>query len=272
VKEDERNRKTCEMAHKELFRTQVLLKESLKMFVKKYLKYGNNLFDDMVNANMWERLSDCRQGAILLDRVDDCIPIVRTTTAYRIPSQSLSPVHRRIIEDVKTTFGNVDDAIEFNNIMVEWYISKAKKMGYHSDQALDLAKDSYICIFSVYKDSNEARPKKLVVRHKNSKQTDVLTLDHNSVVLFSTTTNAEHVHKIVSEPEATASDWYGMTCRLSKTLIRISDGVPYVTSTGRVFTLANAVEKKEFIDHKRMENSHIDYLYPEIKYALSLVL
>lgn len=159
--------------------------------------------------------------------------------------------------------------VSFNNAMAEMYDYRYTKMGYHSDQALDLAPDSWICIFSCYEDRSEAHPKILVIKDKVTRETSELVMEYGSVVMFSTTTNERYLHKIVSKTQQTQSTWLGITFRLSKTFVHYANQIPYLGN--RVLTIASDQERKEFCRHKRAENEQIGYDYPDIHYTLNSV-
>ena len=247
--------------------------DNCRMFTKIQLNHRANLFEDLICANRWEELSSSRKCAILNRCNGDHIPIVRTTTAYSIPSQPLASIHHQLITEIQKAmvdaYGYFTD---FNNVMAEHYTPCSTKMGFHSDQALDLAASSYICILSLYEDENEPHPKKLVMKHKASGEVSALTLDHDSLVFFSTSTNDHFVHKIVSDEQKCTTDWLGLTFRLSDTFVQNIDGLPRLVRCGRALKLASEDERKEFFRHKKKENSIIGYRYPEIPYALSLLI
>lgn len=238
----------------------------------------SDLFQTLRNANDWEEFSGGREGDILvdLDQRGGLIPIIRTTTVYNKPSQPFATVHYALIDKIKNEVKSMTDKsqVEFNNAMVEVYDSRYTKMRFHSDQALDIADDSYICIFSCYEDGNdEPRPRKLITKDKVTGNTAEYLMDNNSVVLFSRATNEKFVHKIVADGKAPKSRWLGVTLRLSKTFIRYdADGNMFMCSPDHVntkLTLATDKERHEFFTHKSLENAQVGYCYPDISYTLS---
>lgn len=238
------------------------------MFRKFVLNYDDNLFTSLSKSCVFEQFTPSRSGAILVARYKDKIPIVRTTTKYTSCSQLFTDLHYKIIEDIKK-MTNVS-TIDFNNAMIEIYDQKYSTMKFHSDQALDLAEDSYICLYSCYENEHEQNPKKLVIKDKKSGEQSELILEQNSIIIFSKSTNDEHLHKIVSDNiNKTKSRWLGLTFRLSKTFIDYKDNVPYLVSTGQPLNFANEIEKKEFYKHKSLENAGVGYVYPYISYTLS---
>jgi len=160
---------------------------------------------------------------------------------------------------------------EFNNAMIEIYDSTYRKMGSHSDQALDLADDSYIAIYSCYEDPATTNLRKLIVQQKGDdidKQSKILSMHHDSVIFFSTSTNSQHLHKIVLDTED-SNRWLGITFRLSKTFIKWIDGVPTLTHSGIPLTLANKEESKRFYKFRSEENREVQFNYPELNYTVS---
>ena len=68
-------------------------------------------------------------------------------------------------------------SVGFNNALIENYTNAYTTMGSHSDQALDLADESFIAIFSCYKHPEIANlPRKLLVELKEPGGADVGTL------------------------------------------------------------------------------------------------
>ena len=126
----------------------------------KLSKHVNNIFQSLSTANEFESFPpDGRmmwRGAILYqaERGSDRLPIVRTTTRYSRPSQSLSPGHHDLVEAIHTVAG-LPEQLNLNNVMAEIYEPSYKTMKWHSDQALDLDPASYICIYSCYENENE---------------------------------------------------------------------------------------------------------------------
>lgn len=217
----------------------------------------------------FEDIAKGRKGAVLVDCKDDTIPIVRTTTVYNSPAQRFSEIHYDLVNDIKKVVEQRGDAknIEFNNALIEIYDNTYYKMGYHTDQALDLEQDSWICLFSCY-EKPTVNIRTLVVKNKRTAESSQISLDHNSFVLFSTADNQEHLHKIVlRDPVNVENKWLGITFRLSKTFVHFNNSVPYINATA--LKIANDNEKREFLIHKGKENSSIGYVYPEIGYTNS---
>lgn len=242
------------------------------MFEKFIIDYKTNLFDQLVDTASYEDVANGRKGAVLADYKDNLIPIVRTTTIYNKPSQRMSKIHYDLIESIKKI---TNKNMEFNNALIEIYDSNYRTMGYHSDQSLDLAENSYICIFSCYNiaqynDYNSYDCRTLNIKEKLSGKCSDVTLEHNSIVLFSLSTNSEHLHKIVLNTSLIQNNrWLGITFRLSKTFIRFVNEIPYFYPTNRVLKLADENEKKEFYKCRSLENKGIKYDYAEMNYTIS---
>jgi hypothetical protein len=204
------------------------------------------------------------------------IPIVRTTTKYEKPAQRFSKVHFDIIKQIRAKAQEefkIDD-FEANNALIEIYDTNYRKMGFHSDQALDIADDSYIAVYSCYNNMgrNPDTLRKLKIKNKETDENSEVLMDHNSVVMFSTDTNYQHLHKIVLEGnkhDDVDTLWLGITFRLSKTYIKIVDEIAYFTD-GRVLAIANEKELKEFYKLRGAENrSKTKFEYPTLTYTIS---
>ncbi len=145
-------------------------------------------------------------------------------------------------------------------------------MGSHSDQALDLADDSFIAIFSCYKHPDLANPpRKLLVELKESGgDRHAIPLTHNSVVVFSVDTNQRLKHKIVldTSSQTPENQWLGITFRTSKTFVRFRDESAYFLDDA-ILTLANDQQRREFYHLRHRENNEPDFTYPRITYTIS---
>ena len=160
-------------------------------FKKILIKTDKNIFKKLSQNIEFEEIVLGRTGAILVnDKLN--IPLIRTTTQYKMPAQKFLPIHQDIISEINKQFSY---KITFNNALTEIYDSRYIKMGYHSDQSLDLDDNSYIGLFSCYDDPTYIR--KLLIKEKSTGICSEILLEHNSVVLFSTTTNRNFLHKII---------------------------------------------------------------------------
>lgn len=218
---------------------------------------GDNLFNTLSDGIYFETTGKGRQGAVLIDvQTDGQVPIVRTTTIYKQPAQKFLPIHYKIIETIKNRHPKLVNMLQFNNALIEVYDDNYRTMKYHSDQALDLNPDSYICIFSCY--SNPGADIRILQITKKIDNTRVeVALEHNSMVFFSVATNNEYLHRIVLQ-QKNDNKWLGITFRLSKTFV-----------PNKSLRLATDNERVEFYKYRAQENKLIGYQYPELDYTIS---
>lgn len=227
-------------------------------------KLDDDLFNIITNNIKLESLGKGRVGAILVSDLD-IIPTVRTTANYKEPVQPFLPIIYKLIRKIKK---NTNINANFNNAMIEIYDNNYKTMGYHSDQALDLDDNSYICLFSCYNHNiNDVR--KLQIKNKVTNNEIIITLDNNSIILFSLQDNKENVHKIILDNINSNNKWLGITLRLSKTYIKFINEIPYLSSDVPLY-LANDKEKNDFYKCKGYENKLVNYIYPKINYTCSI--
>ncbi len=245
------------------------------MFTKVILDYKDNLFSELSEITKFEDITKGRDGAVLVDTENSLIPLVRTTTKYIRPPQRFQSIHydimEKINEKVKETI-NLDD-IHFNNALIEVYDCKYHKMGFHSDQALDLAEDSYIAIYSCYENVQNVKRsslRKLIIKNKETDKSSEIIMEHNSVIIFSLQTNRQHLHKIILENINENNRWLGITFRLSKTFINHIDNTPFIYNTDNILTLANKEETIKFYKLRGEENKSLDFKYPEFNYTISV--
>ena len=227
-----------------------------------------NSFEDLLRACELEKTGKGRLGANIVKCDESKIPIVRTTTSYDKPYQTFGPLHEEIISSIQK---NMKSKCDFNNAMVEVYDNDCTSMSYHTDQSLDLENDSMIAIYSCYKNP-ENSIRKLIVRNKKDEFQEEMSYDmtHNSVILFSTNTNAEHLHKIILDGKnnrENGNEWIGITFRKSKTFIS-HDDFPHFED-GRELRLATELERKEMCRLKGKENRYTKFEYPNINYTIS---
>lgn len=217
-----------------------------------------DLFDALLASARFEDLGTGRRGAVLVDCVDGTVPLVRTTTQYRAPAQPFRASHAQLAHAI---------APSCNNALIEHYTSAYSTMKRHSDQALDLADDSTIAIYSCYRDP--AQPsRRLVIKPKADGDARTLVLAHHSVVSFSLATNRRFTHTIALVERAPANDWLGLTFRTSKTPIRFVAGAPHFAD-GTPLTLAGEDERRSFFQLRRRENAELDFTYPPLHYTIS---
>ncbi|UGT56286.1 hypothetical protein [Nocardia asteroides] len=227
-----------------------------------------DLFAELAASAALEELGRGRRGTTLTE-VDAAgrVPLVRTTTRYRHPAQRFRPVHDELAQRIQTLAGL---PVAFDNALLEIYTNDYATMGSHCDQALDLADESFIAVFSCYREPVAMPPRKLVVAPKGSGETVEIPLAHHSAVVFTVATNRLLEHKIVLDAPAGAApnEWLGVTFRTSKTHLRFHDGPPYLPG-GERLTVADEEQRQEFYRLRRRENKETDFTYPPLTYTVS---
>lgn len=227
-----------------------------------------NLFAALSGSVRWEDLGKGRQGAVLA-KLDETggVPLVRTTTQYGSPAQRFQALHEHLAQQIQE---RAMIPVGFNNALIERYTNAYTSMGSHSDQALDLADDSFIAVFSCYEHSELGPPRKLIVEDKMSGGEKLeIPLTHNSIVAFSVASNRHLKHKIVLDAPAQADNqWLGVTFRTSKTLVQYRDGQAVLPSGARL-TVADDEQRREFYQLRRRENNETDFVYPQLTYTVS---
>ncbi|MFJ5933498.1 hypothetical protein [Streptomyces sp. NPDC093071] len=228
-----------------------------------------DLFAELSASTRLEDLGKGRRGGVIA-RVDETggVPLVRTTTRYGSPAQRFREVHERLARRVRE---RADLPVGFNNALVESYTHAYKTMGAHSDQALDLADDSFIAVFSCYRDPGAGPSRKLVFETKEpGGEKFEIPLAHHGVVAFSVATNRRLKHRIVWDAPAGADDnpWCGVTFRTSKTVVRFRDGHAYLPQGDRLVR-ADEEQRSEFYRLRRRENGETDFDYPPLTYTVS---
>ncbi|MCK9870334.1 hypothetical protein MRI28_11900 [Nocardiopsis dassonvillei] len=228
-----------------------------------------NLFAELSESALLEDLGKGRRGAVLTKAVEaDGVPLVRTTTQYGNPAQRFRTVHEGLAQRIQELAAI---PVGFNNALIEVYTNTYKKMGGHSDQALDLADDSFIAVFSCYRHPEASPPRKLVFESKEAgAERFEVPLAHNSVVAFSVESNRRLKHRIVLDaPDQRADNqWLGVTFRTSKTLVRFRGGHAYLPQGVRLMS-ADDEQRREFYQLRRRENNETDFVYPPLAYTVS---
>jgi len=220
-----------------------------------------NVFQEVLRVTMFEEVCKGRLGAVLVDpSPDGLVPLVRTTTKYTEPPQVFKPIHHEIAKKIR---------YPFNNALIEVYDDDYKTMGFHSDQAQDLAEGSMIGVFSAYEDPEKGGLRELIIKNKETKETHTLQMTHHSVILFSLETNCRHLHKIhLTEPRG--NRWLGITFRVSSTLLRFYEGLPYLRSPSVPLRYTeDEEERKAFYKKRSAENKSLDYTYPPFDFTIS---
>ncbi|MBK7826955.1 MAG: hypothetical protein IPJ59_17360 [Nannocystis sp.] len=228
-----------------------------------------DLFAELSASARLEDLGRGRRGAVLV--VTDGprgVPIVRTTTAYTLPTQCFRPIHGTLSRQIRAC---ASLAIPFNNALLEVYTRAYATMGAHSDQALDLDDAGEIALFSCYEHPEAGPSRRLMVESKEPGEPSfVIPLLHGRVVVFCADTNRRFRHRIVLDPAAGDPDnpWLGVTFRSSRTWVHVLDGQPRLAD-GTPLTLANDEERREFLRLRRRENQEADFVYPRVTCTLS---
>lgn len=222
-------------------------------------------FDELVASARFDDVGKGRRGTVLVEvDAQGAIPIVRTTTPYRVPATRFGELHVRLAREIRQVAA-ISQA--FDNALIEHYTNAYTRMKPHSDQALDLADGSSIALYSCYRDPG--RPtRRLRVKSKESEVAFELPLAHGSVVVFSLETNRRFVHAIELIANACDNEWLGITFRTSKTFVRFVDGQPWL-SNGTRLTLATDDQRRELFQLRRRENDEPSFTYPAISYTLS---
>ncbi|MFB6615898.1 hypothetical protein ACFCV9_17065 [Streptomyces sp. NPDC056367] len=228
-----------------------------------------DLFAELSASTRWEELGRGRQGAVLT-KADAAggVPLVRTTTRFGSPAQRFQAVHERLAQRIQE---RAELAPGFNNALIESYTNAYRTMGGHSDQALDLADDSFIAVFSCYRHPEAGAPRKLIFESKETGgEKFEIPLVHNGVVAFSVDSNRRLRHKIVLDAPVQTADnpWLGVTFRTSKTLVRFRDGEAFLPEGPRL-TSADDEQQHEFYRLRRRENKESDFKYPLLTYTIS---
>lgn len=241
------------------------------MFYKYQLLVPPDMFAELANSVEFVPVAKGRVGTNIVHPSGNSIPIVRTTTPYSTPANKFKPIHSELVELIGQTSQQIINSNNFklNNGLCEIYTDEYRKMGWHTDQALDLAPNSWICICSFYENSNCKNFRKLQIQNKITKEQTEISLEPDSLIMFSTETNVQHVHKIVLPNEEPSSPWLGITFRCSKTFIDFTNGEPIIAGTNRLLHLATQEEKSQMIKLKGIENSSVDFTYPELDYTIS---
>ncbi|MFD3536620.1 alpha-ketoglutarate-dependent dioxygenase AlkB [Streptomyces sp. NPDC058664] len=229
----------------------------------------DDLYEELSASARLEDVGKGRRGATLT-KVDEAggVPLVRTTTRYGSPTQRFRAVHERLAQRIQE---RAAFSVGFNNALIESYTNAYTTMGSHSDQALDLADESFIAVFSCYEHPEAGPPRKLIFESKGGDGEKFgIPLAHNSVVAFSVDSNRRLRHKIVLEAPARAADnqWLGVTFRTSKTFVRFRDGQAYLPQGARLMS-ADDDQRREFYRLRGRENRETDFVYPPLTYTIS---
>lgn len=228
-----------------------------------------NLYEALLRSARFEAVAHGRQGTVLVaPDPTRGVPIVRTTTSYSAPARRFQPLHERLARRIQE---RASLARAFNNALIERYTSAYAKMGFHSDQAQDLAPESFIAIYSCYQSPEQSlAPRKLIVETKEPGGGFELPLVHDSIVVFSLDTNRRFRHKIVlsASLQSPENPWLGLTFRTSSSFVRI-EGEQATFEDGSPLTMASPDEARAFLALRRRENTETQFRYPRLTYTLS---
>jgi hypothetical protein len=137
----------------------------------------------------------------------------------------------------------------------------------------DIHDGSHICVFSCYSKPDSKEIRTLKIKNKIDKTKIEIDMCHNSVVVFDTNVNSNHLHKIVLNQcnmDKQNNEWLGITFRRSKTHIKFINEMPYFyTNEITQLYLANDEERQQFYSLRSFENKQIDFKYPDIKYTIN---
>ncbi|MBL9106431.1 MAG: hypothetical protein JNL82_36245 [Myxococcales bacterium] len=235
----------------------------------------DDLFAALSASARFEALGKGRSGAVLvLPDASGAVPVVRTTTAYTLPSRPFGDLHAALARQIH---GCASLALPvFNNALLEIYTRAYATMGAHSDQALDLDEAGEIAVFSCYERPAAAPSRLLLVESKAAGGPSfVVPLLHGHAVVFSCSANRQFRHRIVLDPATADPDntWLGLTLRASKTFVLLAGAGAEpgraVFADGTPLTLASEEERREFYRLRRRENDEAEFVYPRITYTLS---
>jgi hypothetical protein len=221
-------------------------------------------FEELLASVRFEDVTKGRRGAVLVQTDASGIALVRSTTSYRAPAQPFRPIHERLAQEIGAACSLPQS---FNNALIEHYTGAYKTMKRHSDQAQDLADESWIAVYSCYRDP-ERPSRRLVVQPKPPGAAFDVPMDHGSVILLSLDSNRRFTHAIAVRAPAPDNEWLGITFRTSKTRLRFVDGQPTLPSGARL-TLAGEEQRRELLQMRRRENEETSFAYPSLSYTLS---
>ena len=217
-------------------------------------------FGEVLAGHCTELLSKDRQCAVLvhpqinLDKTE--IPLVRTTAQYSLPPQPFGLLDLRIRNEIAKLLPTQKI---LNHATLEIYNDYYRTMKYHTDQYLDIEKDSFFALFTLYEDPQASPSRVLICKNKLTGATHEIELAHNTVVTFSYETNHLYLHKIVVAPNLKRGNrWLGLTFRTAKTFLELDDrGKPLN------IRLASELEAKQLYNLKHNENKNATDIYED---------
>lgn len=248
-------------------------------FYRLSLDLGPEQLERLSGAVCFEDIAPGRKGNHLVEPSSRGVPLVRSTTPYNLPAQRFNPEHHQLLMAIERAASAAPWApktpLTFNHALIELYERSYYKMGYHSDQALDLEEGSWIALYSCYEHpAQRALFRTLMVKDKETNQERAISLEHNSVVFFSLETNSRYAHKIIlatppdQSPDALKQRWLGITLRCASTYLRFEQGQPKLPD-GTPLTLADEAQRKAFYKLRGQENKSLRFTYPKLDFTIS---
>jgi hypothetical protein len=227
-------------------------------------------FEQLEASLRFETVAIGRKGVHLTRPGPRGVPLVRTTTCYRDAAQPFGSLHEAIVERVVAASCLPQPG--FNHALAELYEPQYRKMGYHSDQALDLDPGSTVAVVSCYDRDvgpDDRGVRQLMVKSKTTDERFTLPMQHGSVIEFSVATNARFAHKIIlPTADANAPRWIGLTLRQAKTFVTWRDGKPYFED-GSALVLADDEQRHTFFRLCGAENRAPEFEYPPLHFTVS---
>mmetsp|Transcript_21064 Transcript_21064/g.32155 ORF Transcript_21064/g.32155 Transcript_21064/m.32155 type:complete len:714 (+) Transcript_21064:94-2235(+) len=233
-----------------------------------------SIFEELAASVRFEDVGKGRKGTVLVQPEEGKgVPIIRTTTQYAAAAHRFEPVHARLAQQIQASAG-LPAGVGFNNALIEVYTNEYVTMGFHSDQAQDMQDNTFIALFSCYKNPEltaPTPPRKLVVESKDGGGTVEIPLAHNTVVVWSLDANRRFRHKIVLDTtlHPPKNEWLGVTFRTSSTFVQVRGEREAVFEDGSPLTLANAAQRTEFFKLRGRENKELDFVWPKLAYTIS---
>jgi hypothetical protein len=218
-------------------------------------------FKELKENSPLELVTSGRWGGNVVKAKDKgAVPLFRTTSCYQNKNQLFSPVHFDLLSSL-----DVPGAKDFNTGLVEVYNNSYRSMKFHTDQSLDLAKGTVICVCTFYSTGFQCENRKLTIKNKTTGQVQTIPLLHNSAVWFDEETNRHHVHQITLHDTETKEniECLLVTLRTSKTKLDFHSGVPVFLQTGKELTLATKEEQNQMYQWKGLENKQTSFEYPD---------
>lgn len=127
----------------------------------------------------------CVQGSIIIKDNEKHEPIYRHPVDEEQSLDEWTPTALCIKEQVEKLVGQ-----DLNHALIQRYVGGTDFIGEHSDKTLDILIGSKIVNYSV------GATRKMILKHKKTKQKQVIRLPHNSLFVLGWKTNREWLHAI----------------------------------------------------------------------------